>query len=86
MITYLGLLIVLLFLGFAAYGFGIIARRPPTSEELSTERCTLCRKQFTKTDLVERAVGDSKVFYFCESCIRSLQSEISSRFVGSTKA
>jgi len=77
MITYLGIVVAILFIGFAIYGFGIIVRRPESHEELSTETCSLCRKRWPKEQLVERPVGDSRLYFFCASCIQSLSEEMS---------
>ncbi len=77
MITYLTIGFVLLLLGAALYGFGIVMRRPPTQEELETESCTLCRQRINKEKLVERQIGDYKVLFFCSDCIEKLAAESS---------
>ncbi len=78
-ITYLTIGFVLLLLGGALYGFGIVMRRPPTQEELETESCTLCGQHFKKENLVERQIGDYKVLFFCKECIEKLSLESSKR-------
>ena len=75
MITYLTIGFVVLLLGAALYGFGIVMRRPPTQEELETERCTLCGKGLKKENLVERQIGDYKLLFFCRECIEKLAAE-----------
>ena len=79
MFTYLAGGFILLLLVVVAYGFGILMRRPPTKEELRTEFCSICRKRLGKDELVEREVGDSRVFYFCLDCIQSLCEEAKHR-------
>jgi len=75
MITYLTIGFVVLLLGAALYGFGIVMRRPPTQEELETESCTLCGQRLKKEDLVERQIGDYKLLFFCGQCIEKLAAE-----------
>lgn len=79
MISYLAIGFVLFLIATIFYGFSIVMRRPPTSEELENETCSLCRNRFKRSELVERAVGDSKLLFFCGSCIRKLQADFSER-------
>ena len=79
MITYLTIGFVVLLLGGALYGFGIVMRRPPTQEELETEPCTLCGQRIKKENLVERQIGDYKILFFCGECIEKLSLESSKR-------
>ena len=72
MITYLAIGFILLMLGAIVYGFGIVMRRAPVNQELTTEQCALCLKRFSKSVLVERQIGDSKILYFCRTCVQSL--------------
>ena len=76
MLTTLAIIFVLLLVGSVFYGFGLIMRRPPTEEELRTEKCSICRDRFPKEDLVERTIGDYKVFYFCANCINNLHTDM----------
>lgn len=84
MFAVIALLFILLLIGAIFYGYGIVMRRSPTEEELRTERCTLCRQRFEKRELVERMVGDSKLYYFCSSCIASLAADAGTPFTSST--
>ena len=77
MITYLGIAVAVAFLAFALYGFGIVVRRPPTVDELQLEHCSLCRLRFPREQLIERQVGDARLFYFCATCVDSLAHEAS---------
>ncbi len=79
MVTYLAILFVVMLLAAVVYGFGIVMRRPPTQEELSTEQCSICRTSFPKDALVERPIGDYKVLWFCTSCIDGLSKEVHQR-------
>lgn len=83
MLTTLAVIFVVLLLASIFYGFSIVMRRTPTSSELATERCTLCRKRFDKHILVEREAGDTKVLYFCPDCINGLADEASRKRVRS---
>ena len=76
MLTPLAILFVLLLVGSIFYGFSIIMRKPPTEEELRTEKCSLCGNRFPKEELVERPVGDYKIYYFCQLCVSGLYEEI----------
>jgi len=76
MLPYLAAAFVLLLVLIIFYGLGIVFRTPRSEQELSMEKCSLCRNEFQKSDLIEREVGDSRVYYFCDSCIRSLASEL----------
>lgn len=75
--------IAILFIGFLVgiifYGYSLIMRRPPSNEELRSERCSICRQKFAKDDLVERPVGDYKLLYFCNRCIAGLGEEANNR-------
>ncbi len=77
MLTYLAIIFVVLLLASVFYGFSIVLRRPPSPGEAPKERCTLCKIQFDKSLLVERAVGDSRLYYFCSPCIASLSADSS---------
>jgi hypothetical protein len=76
MVTTLAILFILLLIGTIFYGFGIIMRRPPTEEELKTEKCSLCGQRFPKEELIERQVGDYRLLFFCAQCISSLHHEL----------
>ena len=77
MFTFLSIAFLALLVFAIIYGYGIVVRRPPTKEELETGFCSLCRRRVDKSQLVERHVGDSRLFWFCHDCIRSLGEEMS---------
>ena len=76
MLPYLAGAFVLLLVLIIFYGLGIVFRSPRSDQDLSMEKCSLCSKEFDKSELIEREVGDSRVYYFCGSCIRSLASDL----------
>ncbi len=79
MITTLAILFLLLLVGLVLYGFGIVMRRAPTDHELQTEKCSLCLQRFPKSELLERQIGDYKLMFFCERCIKTLQVDLEKR-------
>lgn len=64
------LLIGLIFLIYYGYSVGVKRTSRPGEEHLV--RCTLCQRRFDPSRLVERQVGDSKLYYFCEECVEGL--------------
>lgn len=76
MLPYLAAAFVLLLVLIIFYGLGIVFRAPRSPQQLSIEKCSLCRNEFDKSELIEREVGDSRVYYFCSSCVHSLASEL----------
>jgi hypothetical protein len=76
MFTFLAIAFIILLLVAIYYGYGIVIRKPPSSNELNTETCSLCRRRVERKLLVERQVGDSRLFYFCPDCIQGLHAEV----------
>jgi hypothetical protein len=85
MVTTLAILFIVLLVGAILYGFGIVMRRPPTHDELTREKCSLCLQMFPKEELVERQIGDYRVLYFCERCVMNLQADLEQRRDGQSK-
>lgn len=75
MLTTLAIVFVLALVGTIFYGFSLIMKRPPSEEELHTERCSICRRRFAKEVLLERSVGDYNILYFCLECVQGLAEE-----------
>jgi hypothetical protein len=78
----ISVLAVLFLIGIIAvsfFGFKAIIRQGKVPEDIHREKCTLCRVTYNKAQLVERQVGDARLYYFCASCIASLQSELTSK-------
>ncbi|HEY4612689.1 MAG TPA: hypothetical protein VII11_06870 [Bacteroidota bacterium] len=76
MLPTLAIVFVLMLLGLIFYGFSIVMRRPPTADELRTEKCSLCGERFPKEELAERQIGDYKLNYFCQTCVTGLHEEM----------
>jgi len=57
------------------YGYGFIMKSAQPADEGGTERCTICRGKFDKGQLIERQIGDSKLMYFCKTCIVRLYND-----------
>jgi hypothetical protein len=76
-------ILALLFLGtilaVALFGFRAIIRQGRAPEDINRERCSICRTQFNRSQLIERQVGDHKVLHFCQTCIISLHNEVISK-------
>jgi hypothetical protein len=70
-------LVGLVFLVYYGYSVGVKKNVKPGEENL--QRCSLCTRKFSGSELVERQVGDNRVFYFCHSCIESLSAETQRR-------
>jgi len=75
-ITVLAVLFLLVILAVAFFGFKAIIRQGKSPEDINREKCSLCRVSYNKSQLVERQVGDTRLYYFCASCIGSLHSEL----------
>jgi len=66
-ITFLLLLVLFVF-----YGWGIVMRRSDNGSTITGDRCSLCREHYPKELLIEREIGDYKVYFFCHECIEQL--------------
>lgn len=78
-ITILASLFLLFMLALTYFGYRFVIRKGSSSHETKLGRCTLCRKEFHTTLLIERPSGDARIYQFCERCIRSLSDELVSR-------
>lgn len=58
------------------YGYGLVVTSPGSGAQKPLETCGLCRKKFDKSEMVERTVGDSKLLYFCQTCVKELNREL----------
>ena len=67
------LLVGLIFLIY--YGYGVSVKKSSKPGEQNLHACSLCQQKFKRSELVERLVGDSKLFYFCEECVNALHEE-----------
>jgi len=73
----IALIAALIFLIYYGYSVGI--RRGIRPGEENRQKCSLCLQSFDRSNLIERQVSDNKVFYFCESCVESLYTEVQQR-------
>jgi hypothetical protein len=78
-VTVLALLFLGTILGVAFFGFRAIIRQGKAPEDANKEKCSICRTQYNRSQLIERQVGDYRVLYFCQSCIISLHNEVISK-------
>lgn len=78
-VTVLAVVFLLLLLVVAVFGFKAIIRQGKAPQDLNKERCSICRKEFLKSQLIERQVGDYKLLYFCGPCITKLHSELTTK-------
>lgn len=78
-VTILAVGFLLLVLAIAVFGFKAIVKQGKTPEDINKERCSLCRQSFSKSQLIERQIGDYKLFYFCSNCITQLHTELISK-------
>ena len=75
-VTILATLFILVILLLTVAGFKAIITKGKTPGELNKERCSLCREKYNKSQMIERQVGDSRLFYFCQSCITSMHNQL----------
>jgi hypothetical protein len=73
-VLFLAVILVISFVGFRA-----IIRQGKAPEDINKEKCSICRTQFNRSQLIERQVGDYRLLHFCQSCIMSLHNEILSK-------
>jgi hypothetical protein len=74
MVGLIGIAVIVLIVIFSIfYGYGLFLKRETTGD-LSGPRakCTICGKTFEKEEMVERAIGIEKLYYFCGECINAL--------------
>jgi uncharacterized C2H2 Zn-finger protein len=58
------------------YGYSVGVRRSVKPGEENLLKCSLCSKKFDRSQLIERQVGDSKLYYFCRTCIEGLRDDL----------
>lgn len=75
-VTILAVVFLIIVLVVAVFGFRAIIKQGKAPEDLNKERCSICREQFPKAQLIERQIGDYKLLYFCPTCIAKLHAEL----------
>jgi len=74
-VTILALLFLLLMLTVTVLGFRTIMKQGKSPQNAREERCSLCRTLHEKSNLIERQVGDTRLFFFCRGCIEQLHND-----------
>ncbi len=75
-VTILAIAFLLVLLFIVVIGYKSIIKRDVSSQELNTEKCSICGGRFEKTKLVERQIGDYKFMHFCRECVMKLYSDL----------
>ncbi len=77
MIGLIGIAVIVLLTIFAIfYGYGLILKQERGGNPNSLKaKCTICGREFEKENLIERAIGIEKLYYFCGDCIQSLYAD-----------
>ena len=78
-VTILAIVFLLVLLAVAVFGFRAIIKQGKAPEDINKERCSICRGQFPKAQLIERQIGDYKLLYFCGPCIAKLQTDLTTK-------
>jgi hypothetical protein len=78
-VTILASVFILTILVIAVFGFKAIIRQGKPPADINKERCSICREPFLKSELIERQIGDYRLYYFCSSCINALHRELISK-------
>jgi len=78
-ISILAVLFLAVILVVSAVGFRAIIRQGRAPEDINKEKCSICRTQFSRSQLIERQVGDYRLLHFCQSCIMSLHNDVISK-------
>ena len=74
--TILGGLFLLGLVLWILYGYGFVVKSAVPKNENQVEKCELCQKKLSRSEMVERQVGDSKLLYFCEACVEDLSKDL----------
>ncbi len=75
-VSILALSFIILVAAMAVFGFRFIIKQGRPVDEINKERCSICRTQLHSSQLIERKVGDYRVYYFCPQCIENLHREL----------
>ena len=78
-VTILAVAFIIVMVVIALFGFKAVIRQGKAPEDIYKEHCSLCREPFPKAQLIERQIGDYRLFYFCGSCITKLHDEMISK-------
>ena len=78
-ISILAVLFLAVIIAVALVGFRAIIKQGKLAEDGNKEKCSVCRVQYNRSQLIERQVGDHRILYFCQSCLMSLHNEMVSK-------
>ena len=75
-VTVLAVVFLIVLSVVAYFGYKILGERPGAPGDINEEKCSVCRKQYHKEELVLRQIGDYKLMYFCKNCILGLYTDL----------
>jgi len=78
-VTILAVIFLFLMLLVTYFGYRFVFQPKARGEEPRLERCSVCREPFPKARLIERQSGDTRIYRFCDTCIRGLYQDLMSR-------
>ena len=78
-VTILAIVFLLLMLVVTYFGYRFISRSGAKRDEPRHEQCTLCRTTLPQARLFERPAGDTRIYRFCDACIRALYQDLMNR-------
>ena len=78
-VTILAIVFIVAVLAITLFGFRAFIKREGPQTGMNSERCSICRQQFDKTQLIERQIGDYRLLFFCAECVKGLYNEMVSR-------
>ena len=78
-VTILAVVFLCLMLLVTYFGYRFIFRKEISGPEPRLERCSICGSEYPKSRLIERQSGDTRVYRFCDNCIKSLYQDLMSR-------
>jgi len=78
-LTVLAVIFLLIVLAVALFGFRAIIKHGNEPRDINIERCSLCRREYNKSQMIERQVGDYRLFFFCGSCIKELHNDLTQK-------
>ena len=78
-VTVLAIIFIIIVLLVTAVGFKAVIKQGEKPENYNKERCSICQVQYHKAQLIERQIGDHRLYFFCGTCISSLHNELISK-------
>jgi len=78
-VTILAVGFMILMLVITFFGYKFIIQQGTGGDSTENERCSLCQEYFQKSTLIERPIGDSRIYRFCDACIKRLYDDLVSK-------